>query len=297
MQTSSFFKRKPAGLMRSKIDQVLREFHGGLHRSILTNKGVEFKRIRPYNPTVDTPTAVDDMASHRLSDEPELEPYSRVHYASKRISVVVLLNINGSMNIPAVKEEQTALLFWFTALSAFKHCDYFRVITYDCKPFGDSDVVVNEDELVDFFSHHNDISRSSKRFSQFESVYSYLSQCDLHDTVIFVISDFAHKWNKEPVFLRSIGMRERNVKLVLCALNEWGDFSPPPYAMTIYDPCLGKPRQYCQEELKELKSKALAHLLSIEESMRPLGALFINISILADPLAALKQELRRIGFK
>lgn len=297
MKASSFFTKKPTGLMRFKIDLVLRELYSGLDRSIFTNKGIEFKRLRPYNPIVDTPTAVDDMASHRLSDEPELEPYSRVHYAPKRISVVVLLNISGSMGIPAVKEEQASLLFWFMALSAFKHYDYFRVITYDLKPLGDSGVVVSEDELVDFFSSHNDIAMPSKSFLRFDSVYSYLSQCDLHDTVLFVISDFAHDWNKELSFLRGALTRERNIKLVLCALDEWEDFSPSPYAMVIYDPRLGKYREYCPEELKELKSKALAHFLSIEESVRPLGALFIKVSILADPLAVLKQALLRIGFK
>lgn len=297
MKASSFFTKKTTGLMRSKINQIISEFHSGVHRSVFTGRGIEFKGLRPYNPIVDTPTAVDDMASHRLSDEPELEPYSRVHYYPKRISVIVLLDVGASMNIPSVKEEQAALLFWFMALSAFKHNDYFRVITYDLKPLGDSGIVVGEDELVSFFSCHNDIIRPSQYFSRFNSVYSYLSRCDLHDTVIFVISDFAYEWNKELLFLRNVGMRERNIKLVFCALDEWEEFSPSSYSMAIYDPRLGRAREYCPEELIEIKSKASAHLLSIEESVRPLGAIFVKISILADPLSVLKQSLRRIGFK
>lgn len=298
MKASSFFTKKTTGLMRSNIDQVIREFGGGLHRSIFTGKGIEFKRLRLYNPMVDTPTAVDDMASHRLSDEPELEPYSRVHYNSKRISVVVLLDVSASMNIPSLKEEQAALLFWFVALSAFKYYDYFRVVTCDgSKPLGDSGMVSGEDELVSFFSFHNDVIRPSQYFSRFNSVYSYLSRCDLHDAVIFVISDFAYEWNKELLFLRNVGMRERNIKLVLCALDEWEEFSPSPYAMAIYDPRIGKVREYCQEELREIKSKVSAHFLSIEESVRPLGALFVKIPVLTDSLAVLKQSLRRIGFK
>lgn len=296
MQTSPFFNKKPTGLMRFKIDQITKEFHGGMHRSMLTGKGIEFKRLRPYNPLVDTPTSVDDMASHRLSDEPEIEPYSRVHNVLRRISTLVLLDSGVTMRIPEAKEELASFIFWFTALSAFKQGDYFRVITYDLMPFGDSGTVSSEGELIDFFIRHSKPTELSKRFSKFRSVYSYLSHCDLHDTLVFVISDFTFKWDEELSLLRSVGTRERNIKLIFFALDEWEEFSSSSYSMAIYDPRLGKVREFCQEELRELKIRASAHLLSVEESVRPISSLFIRIPILSDPAVIVKRALRRIGF-
>lgn len=297
MRTSSFFAKKPSGLMRAKIGQVLNEFRDGVHRSIFTGKGIEFKRLRPYNPLVDRPTAIDDMASHRLSEEPEFEPYSRVRYAPKRISALVLLDTSEAMLAPAVKEEQAALLFWFFALSAFKFYDRFRVIAYAHRPLQDSDWLSGEDELADFFMRYHNLTKPPQRLLSFASVFSYLLHLELHDTVIFVISDFACAWNQEQVFLRGLGLRERNIKLVFCAIDEWEEFTPLPYAITMRDPRTGHRREYCREELRELKSKALAHLAAIEESLRPLGALFIRIPILADPLSIVRRALRRLEFK
>lgn len=296
MQISQFFNKKPTSLMRFKIDQIMKEFRGGAHRSLLTGKGIEFKRIRPYNPLVDTPTSVDDMASHRLSDDPEIEPYSRVHNALRKISILILLDSSVTMQFPESKEEVASFIFWFAALSAFKQGDSFRVIAYDSMSFADSGVVSGEGELIDFFIRHSRPTESSKRFSRFKSVYSYLYHCDLHDTIIFVISDFACKWGEEVSLLRSIGMRERNIKLVFFALDEWEEFSHSSYSMALYDPRFGRVREFCQEELRELKLMSSAHLLSIGESVRPIGIPLIKIPILSDPIIFVRQALRRIGF-
>ena len=115
--------------------------------------------------------------------------------------------------------------------------------------------------------------------------------------MIVVISDFAHRWNQEPALLRGLGMREHNVKLILCAIDEWEEFSASSYAMALRDPRSGLSRGYCREELRELKLKMSAHFAAIEESVRPLSAFFIRIPILTDPLAVVKQSLRRLGFK
>src|SRR3989344_3522918 len=152
MRASSFFTKKLSGFMRAEIDRVVAEFAGGFHRSVFSNKGIEFKRLREYSP-FDKPTAIDDMASSRLSEDPVLEPYSRVPYAAKKISVVTLLDIGDTMRAPAAKEEHAIKLFWFLALSAFKHYDSLRVIPNfgSGAPFQDSEWVSGEDELYEFF--------------------------------------------------------------------------------------------------------------------------------------------------
>ncbi|MBI2446363.1 MAG: hypothetical protein HYV51_00895 [Parcubacteria group bacterium] len=284
--------------MRAEIDRVVAEFSGGVHRSVFSNKGIEFKRLREYSP-LDKPTAIDDMASSRLSEDPVLEPYSRVPYAAKKISVVTLLDIGDTMRAPEIKKEHALKLFWFLALSAFKNYDFLRVILHSGSgaPIQDSEWMNGEDELSEFFARCAALPSPSPRFLRFQSVYSYLTHLELHDAAVFVISDFSHSWAEDELFIKRLNIREKNIKFIFCAIDEWGEFNPQPYAMTIRDPRSGYRRECYQEELQELKSGALAHFEAIEKNLRSLNAIFIRISIMADPLAVVKRALRRLGFK
>ena len=296
MRTSSFFAKKPVGLMRAKIDRIIAEFSGGIHRSILSGKGIEFKRLRPYSP-LDPPTAIDDMASHRLSDEPDLNPYSRVRYTLKQVSILVLLDVGETMRAPAIKEERAALVFWFLAISAFKYLDRLRVIPYAEHPLGDSGWIEGEDGLAEFFTRFGALSNPPARLSLVRSVYSYISRLELHDTIVFVISDFVDSRDEDSAELGQLGGRERNVKLVFCAVDEWEEFVPHGYSMRLCDPHLGVTREYSSGELNEMRTAALLRLSAIEESLRPLGAAFIRLPVLTDPLATLRQHFRRFGSK
>ncbi|MDO8591144.1 MAG: hypothetical protein Q7R65_04185 [bacterium] len=296
MQASSFFSKKPSGIMRVEIDRVVAEFRGGVHRSVFSNKGIEFKRLRQYS-SLDKPTAIDDMASSRLSEDPVLEPYSRIPYAAKKISVVILFDIGDTMRAPSAKEDRAAKLFWFFALSAFKHYDLLRVIPYSETPLGDSEWVSGEDELIEFFARYALMSMPSPRFLRFRSVYSYLTHLELHDAAVFIISDFSHPWAEEESFLRRLNVRERNIKLIFFAIDDWEEFVLSGYAITMRDPRTGRMREYSSGELQEKRMSALAHLAGIEEGLRHLGATFIRIPLLADPLLIVRQVFRRIGFK
>lgn len=296
MRTSSFFAEKPSSLMRVKIDRIVAEFRGGIHRSVLSGKGIEFKRLRPYSP-LDPPTAIDDMASSRLSEDPILEPYSRVRYTTKQVSTLVLLDVGETMRTPQIKEERAALVFWFLALSAFKYLDRLRVVPYALHPLDDSGWVDREDELTEFITRYGALLNPLARFSSARSVYSYISRLELHDTAIFVLSDFVCSWNDEPAELGRLGSRERNVKLVFCIVDEWEEFTPSGYSIRLYDPRRGSIREYSSGELDEMRTTALAKLAALEENLRPLGVTLIRFPVLCDPFFILKQSLRRLGFK
>lgn len=297
MRTSSFFAQKPTGLKRVEIERVIAKSSWGIHRSIFSGKGIAFRRFRPYTP-LDRPTAIDDMASHRLSQDPEFEPYVRETYTSKKISALVLLDVGKTMQSLPAKEERAAILFWFLALSAFKYYDDFRVITYAPEPLGDSDWINEEEKLAEFISSYTRVLVPLPRLSRFTSVYSYLPKLELYDTAIFIISDFAHSWKEEPMFLRRLGGHTRNLKLVFCAIDEWEDFVPPSgYAIAICDPRTGRVREYSPRELREKRAAALVHLAQVEESLRPLGATFIRVPLLADPLLIIRRAFRRMGFR
>ena len=90
MQASSF-KKKPSVLIKLEIEQVISQFFVGLHQSILGGRGLEFKRLRPYDPA-DSLAARDDAASAKISEDPDLEPVSRDYYAERVISVYFLLD-------------------------------------------------------------------------------------------------------------------------------------------------------------------------------------------------------------
>lgn len=282
--------------MRAKIYRIIAEFRGGIHRSILSGKGIEFKRLRPYSP-LDPPMAIDDMASYRLSDDPVLEPYVRVRYTPKQASVLVLLDVGETMAAPSVKEERAALMFWFLALSAFKYLDCLRVIPYKQHPLEDSGWVNGEEGLVEFFTRFGVLSNPPARLSSARSVYSYISRLELHDTIVFVLSDFTSLPGNELSELGQLGGRERNVKLVFCAIDEWEEFVPHGYSMRLYDPHLGVLREYSSGELNEMRTAALRRLSAVEESLRPLGAAFIRLPVLTDPLSILRQHFRRFGSK
>lgn len=294
MRISSFFAKKPSNLMRVEIDRVVNEFLGGVHRSIFSMKGIEFKRLRPYS-IIDRSTAIDDMASSRLSEDPILEPYSRVPYAEKKISIVALLDIEDAMRAPKIKEEHAAKIFWFLALSAFKYCDFLRVIPYSRLHFEDSGWLSGEDELIEFFTRYSALSSPNPRFLHFHSVYSYLNSIELRDAAVFIISDFSNSWFGNELNFKRIDILERNVKFVFFAIDEWGEFIPPArYSMAMRDYRIGSAREYSFEELYERRNAALEYFNKIEGNLRSFGALFIRIPLLDEPLLVVRRAFRRL---
>lgn len=294
---ASFFAKKPHERLRAEINRVLRQFDGGVHRSGLIGAGVEFKGLRPYSP-FDPPTAIDDLASARFSEESEFEPFSRMKYEKKQISVLVFIDVGVTMAEPPVKREYAARLFWLFALSTFsKTYDRFRTVPFSVKPLYDSDWVRSEEALEEFLARLT-LERPRPKFLRFPDIFSYCVELNLYDSLVVIISDFCWPWNNEPTALRRIGLAERNVKMLFCVLDEWEGFVSTGYGAEICDIRTGTRRYATDTELIQMKDSASRHLAAIQESIRPLGIPLLTFSLLEDPLHDIRKRLLRLlGFQ
>ena len=288
---------QPIGLLRLEIERVLAQFRTGIHRSLISSHGMEFKMVRPYDPS-DSPSVIDYMVSARVSEEPELQPMSRVYYTEKEISVMVVIDVGESMAIIPRKIEQILAIFWLFALSAFKYHDRFRVISFAGEHMRDSEWIRDEATLEDMIIHGHlavDVSCGDRR----GNVFSYLTELEMQDMVLVVISDFAAPWDREPEMLRRLGMLENNIKMICFAIDEWSDARSYPYGIRLLDP--GQ-RGVVFDDMRSggdlsIRARAArAHLERIEQSIAPLSAVFVRIPLLADPLHAARSVFTRMGF-
>ena len=289
--------QKPANLLRLEIEKVLAQFRTGIHRSVIASHGMEFKMVRPYDAS-DSPSVIDYMVSARVSEEPELQPMSRVYYTEKEISVVVVIDAGKTMSVPARKIEQMVTIFWLFALSTFKYHDRFRVISFSDEHTRDSDWIRDEGTLEDYVMHESlDIDNTAN--SRYGNVFSYLAELEMRDMVLVVISDFAAAWNTQPEMLRRLGIVENNIKMIIFALDEWSDVRPHPYGIRFFDPKNNElvfEDMLADGDLSIRARAAAAHLKQIEQSIAPLSGICIKIPLLADPLVVARKEFTRMGF-
>ena len=223
---------------------------------------------------------------------------SRVYYTEKEISVVVVIDVGQSMALLPRKTEHMLAIFWLFALSAFKYHDRFRVISFAGERTRDSEWIRDEGTLEDMMIH-GDLALDDASTGRRGNVFSYLAELEMRDMVLVVISDFAAPWDKEPEMLRRLGMFENNIKMICFAVDEWSDARPHPYGVRLFDPKDGSvvfdDMRACGD-LSIRARAALAHLKRIEQSVAPLSAVFVNISLLADPLHVARKVFTRMGF-
>lgn len=293
---ASFFIKKPSQRIRLEIERVLRQFQSGMHRSALCGTGAEFQRLRPYSP-FDSAVSIDDMASSRLSEDPEFKPYSRVRYEHKKISVVMAVDVGESMHEPPAKETHTAALFWLFALSVFKSYDRLRVILFSGQPLYDSDWLEGEEGLEEFLARCAFSEKPRPGLSRFLSTFTYFAELELRDSLVVILSDFCWAWRDEPSLLRRLGLAERNVKMLFCALDEWAGFTPTGYGMAIHDPKTHAVRQLSATELLEVKEDSSRRLALIQESVRPLGIPLLTFPLLEPALEEARKKFLRLGFR
>ena len=297
MQTSFFtkFAKRPTLRLQLELESVISKFSGGLHRSVISGVGLEFKRLRPYDPS-DSPTVIDDVASARYSEDPELEPLSREYYAERPISVIFLLDVDYTMEAPSEKYEHAATLFWLFALSAFEPHDLFRILCFRRGEMADSDFLTNEEAVEEWFASWS--KGRGPRFERLQSgnIFAHLAGWSLRDAVVILVSDFSWDWARELRSLRQLGVHDNNIRVVFFALDEWADYISTGYGMSLRDPRTGTVCHYTDEELLELRAAHEEHVERIRSGIRPLGIPLVTIPLLAEPLALIQRKFSQMGY-
>ena len=294
---NSALREHPIGLLRIEIERVLAQFRSGIHRSVSAGHGMEFKMVRPYDAS-DSPSVIDYIVSARVSEEPELQPMSRVYYTEKEISVVVVIDVGESMALLPRKIEQMHMILWLFALSAFRYHDRFRVISFADEHARDSDWIHDAGTLEDMMARDS-FALDDADGTYRGNIFSYLAQLEMRDMVLVVISDFAAPWDREPEMLRRMGVFEHNITVIVFAIDEWSDARPHPYGVRLFDP---KDSSVVFDDMRaggELSIRAraaVAHLQRIEQSIIPLSGVFVRIPILSDPLRVARNVFTRMGF-
>ena len=129
--------------------------------------------------------------------------------------------------------------------------------------------------------------------------FSYLTQLSLRDTIVVIISDFCMKWETQVSSLKRLGAHEHNIRFVLLALDEWDGFLPQRYGIMVHDPLTRTSRMMSMGSHGDMARRAdmaRRHLSEIAQSVRPLGAPFIFISLLSDPLATVSRAFLKLGW-
>lgn len=292
------FYQKPDVLLRLELGKVLLRFRSGIHRSIQRGQGNETKSFKPYEPS-DPLRSIDPFVSARVSQDPDLEPISRVYYPEKEITTVVLLDVGDCMTIPPRKEEYAATIFWLFALSTFRYGDRMRIIPFDGKKVYDSFWLGNEDAAEQFMNSIEKCHALPHRVSGATDAFSYVVQLSLRDAMIVVVSDFCMQWETCVLSLKRLGLREHSLQLLLLALDEWEGFTPHAYGITVRDPKTGRTRTMSmgkQGEMAHRADRARRRLSDIAAHARSLGGFCIRIPLIDDPLTTVLRFFLKMGW-
>lgn len=290
--------KKPSMLVRFEIEKVLARFRSGIHRSMVGGAGSEFKSFRPYD-TSDPLRALDATVSARFSEHPDVEPMSRTYYAEKEIATIFLLDCGDSMKIPLRKEEYAARLLWFFAFSTFRYGDRFRLISFAPDAVRDSLWIGDEDTLEQFLKEMHSSVALSSTIPWAEDVFSYLAHLSLRDAVVVIISDFCGKWEERIKALRLLGIHENNIQPIMIALDEWHGFTCQEYGAVLHDPVTSKTTIFDMRkngDMAQYADRARRHLISIKESVHPLGIPVIITPLITDPLATVYKAFLKMGW-
>lgn len=281
---ASFFPEKPSELLRLKIERVLFQIRGGIHKSKVKGEGPEFRGFRPWDPS-DNPARINYPASYKISPELD-EIVVRTSHGEKRISVVAILDWRVTMGYPLRKLEHAAALFWLFALSAFKEQDRFRAIVVLDDSLVDSGWILGENALEGFWEEVL-VQREPDAAILHQGIgpVSLLAESRLGDAFLAVISDFCAPWDKEIEALDWLGMRARNVKGVLIALDEWLGFESGGYGVDLRDPRTGAVCRMSPENIRAAVRNSERRLTALEERISHHPISLFRIPLICDPIA------------
>lgn len=286
---------KPVARLPFRIRKVLTSIYAGTHKSLISGKGWDFKGFRPYKSS-DNPQHIDDSVSERVSSMPDLEPWVRTHYAEKTLNVVCILDTRASMTAPLRKQEYAIELIWIFALSAFKYCDRFRLICFHPESSCDSGWNSSEEQFTRFLRALSRNRIHPTTFRDNQNLFSPLANLQLYDTFLIGISDFATSWNKEMNSLRQLHASQRNIRVVLCGLDEWKGFSPQGFGATFMEPGSQIVHQDNLRKGKDTdrrRQEAEMRFAAITQSARACSMTFIPIPLLEEPITVVKRTFSR----
>ncbi len=297
MMNISIPVKKPIERLPLKMRKVIASTYTGIHSSLVSGKGLDFKGFRLYRSS-DNPLHIDDSVSERVSSMPDLEPWVRTYYAEKSINVICILDSRPSMTAPPRKQEYATELIWLFALSAFEHGDRFRLIGFRPESSYDSGWTTSEEQFVMFLRALSHNRMRPVLFRKNQNIFSPLINLPLQDTFVVGISDFAASWDKEMDSLRLLNTSKKNIRVVLCGLDEWKGFSPQNYGVTFMDP---GSRILHLDDLRKgsdtdrRRQKAENRFQAITQSARSRSVAFIPIPLLEEPVKTVSRVfLRRL---
>ena len=204
-----FFLKKPSGLHRLEIARVISSFYGGVHRSVLGGKGSEFKNFRPYDPS-DNLRVIDWPTSAKISENPELEPVSRVYNPELQISVVLAVDLSPSMGHPFKKFETAFELLWLFFMSAFRYRDRARVIFFADASLTDS-VWMFDESASELFMKKNFRIGEKTSGRPISDLARHVGGMNLYDALFVIISDFSFDSQNEAGLFRRLGFPQRKI--------------------------------------------------------------------------------------
>jgi uncharacterized protein (DUF58 family) len=293
----SILVKKPIHRLPLGIRKVIISIYTGAHNSLISGKGLNFKGFRPYKSS-DNPLHIDDSVSERISSMPDLEPWVRTYYTERTVNVTCVLDTRPSMTAPLRKQEYAAELVWLFALSAFEYNDPFRLIVFHPNASYDSGWMSSEDQFTTFLHalSSNRIHPTILRKNQ--DMFSFLVTLQLHDTLMVGISDFTANWGKEIDSLRFLNMSKKNIRVVLCGLDEWKGFSPQSYGAVFMEP--GSQISH-QDDLRKgrntdrRRQEAEDRFRAIAQRAHSRSVTFIPIPLLEEPITEVRRTfLRRL---
>ena len=290
-----FFLKKPAGIQHLEISRVINSFYGGVHRSVLGGKGSEFKNFRPYDPS-DNLRVIDWPTSAKISENPELEPVSRVYNPERQISVVLAVDLSPSMSHPFKKLETAFGILWLFFLSAFRYRDRTKAIFFANASLADSDWLFDESALEIFMKKSFFPAQKAPDCSILE-LARHLGGLNLYDTLFVMVSDFNSDFQNMANIFRRLDFQKRNIKGLAFRLDEWSGFNPVKHGVLLKDPESGKILSADlrrNSRLSKIAEKSERAADSVALSLRPLGFSFINLSLVADPMAEAGHKLSKI---
>ncbi|OGZ98980.1 MAG: hypothetical protein A3C07_03830 [Candidatus Sungbacteria bacterium RIFCSPHIGHO2_02_FULL_47_11] len=281
------FLQKPSRLVRLEIGRVIEEFKSGIHGSALSGPGVEFHKLREYEPA-DQLSQIDWMASARISED-DSEFLSREFLPEREIGVICAIDDSQTMRQLPRKQECATTLMWLFALSAFQFQDKFRLVLFGDEGVRSSDWVYGEEDLERVFWE-----KSSARLPAF------VRDLNPKNTLIVVISDF-NQFSVDSVRqLMRVSWSEKNLRSIFFGLDEWTGFRAHAWSASFFDPVsrairilrLGRRGDVSEE------AKAQEDLFSeVRKIIRPFQIPFISVPLIAEPLKEVRRGLLKEGFE
>jgi uncharacterized protein (DUF58 family) len=283
--------------LRLEIGRVLSGFVGGLHRSVIKDKGAEFLNLRPYQHS-DTLKQIDWMASARLSED-DLNLVTKEFAPERQIHICVLADESITMSALPKKAMCAQSLLQLFALSAFASDDLFSVIGFNGDRLITSGVLRNEDALATFLDATDRPPARRGLYASTTSLVAHFDELQMGNALVVVLSDIA-RLDKFPLYaLRSMDVGRANVTVVSIVLDEWSGFYPSTHLLHVMHPETGKmvamdlrPRGEFARQVEAFESRLEAH----RDAGRSIGMRVLSIALSgSEPLRQFARDWIRIA--